>query len=44
VSGFPLDAGDAVANAELVDAAYLAAGLPVRDALTSKPTYTEVTG
>jgi predicted dehydrogenase len=31
-SPFPLDASDAVANAELVDAVYLAAGLPVRPA------------
>jgi predicted dehydrogenase len=38
---FPLDAADAVANAELVDAAYLAAGFPVRAAFT---TNSEVTG
>lgn len=37
---FPLDTADAVANAELVDAVYLAAGLPVRPA-THIP---EVTG
>jgi predicted dehydrogenase len=35
---YPVDADDAVANAELIDAAYLAAGLPVRPTMTA-PTH-----